>query len=94
MEFGVVIETESHFANPETHINHNKIDLFTGWMTCMDSVSYNRRVFEFYLQEVINSPFSARRFVKRQHTKVFRKAYLDAVKPRTSNQIEQCQKLP
>ena len=85
MGFGGVIKTETYFANPETHIIHNKIDLFTGWITCLDSVLYNRRVFEFYLQENINSTFSVQRFVKSQNTKVSQKADLDAVKPRTGN---------
>ncbi len=85
MGFGVKIKTETHFANPETHINHDKIDLFTSWITCFDSESYNRIVFEFYMQEDINFTLNARRFVKRQNTKVSRKAYLDAVKPQTSN---------
>ena len=47
MGFGVVITTETHFADAETNINRNKIYQFYGWTTCLDLGSYDRRVFEF-----------------------------------------------
>ena len=70
MGFVVVIATETHFADAETDINRNKIYLFKGWTICLDLGSYDRRVFEFYLQGDINCIFSARRFVNRQETKI------------------------
>ena len=47
MEFGVVKKTETHFADADTHIKRNKIYLFKDWITCLDSRSYDREVFEF-----------------------------------------------
>ena len=70
MEFGVVKKTETHFADAETHIKRKKIYLFKGWVTCLDSRSYDRRLFEFFMQGDINFTFSAQRFVKRQKTKI------------------------
>jgi len=55
----VVIKTKTHFADAETHINRNRINLFNGWTTYVDSGSYDTRVFEFYFQGDINSTFSA-----------------------------------
>ena len=49
MEFGVVKKTETHFADAETHIKRKKIYLFKGWVTCLDSRSYDRRLFEFFM---------------------------------------------
>ena len=57
MGFGVVIKTETHFADAETRINRNKIYLFKCWITRLDSGLYDRRVFECYLQRDINSTF-------------------------------------
>ncbi len=59
MGFAVVIKTKTHFADAETHINRNRINLFNGWTTYVDSGSYDTRVFEFYFQGDINSTFSA-----------------------------------
>ncbi len=69
MGFGVVIKTETHFADAETRINRNKTYLFKGWITRLDSGPYDRRIFECYLQRDINSTLSLLRVVKRQKTK-------------------------
>ena len=58
MGFGVVIKTETHFADAETRIDRNKIYLFKSCSTRLDSEPYDRRVFECYLQRDINSTFS------------------------------------
>ena len=55
MEFGLVIKTETHFADAESQINRNKVDLSKGWITCLASGPYDRRVFGSYLQGNINS---------------------------------------
>ena len=70
MGFGVVIKTETHFADVEIRINRNKIYLFKSWSARLDSEPYDRRVFEYYLQRDINSTFSVWRVVKRQKTKI------------------------
>ena len=70
MEFGVVKKTETHFADADTHIKRNKIYLFKDWITFLDSRSYDREVFEFFMQVDINSTFSAQGFAKRQKTKI------------------------
>ena len=70
MEFGLVIKTETHFADAESHINRNKIDLSKGWITCLAQESYDRIFLGSYLQWGINSTSGARRFVKRQKTKI------------------------
>ena len=58
MGFGVVIKTETYFADAESHITRNKIDLFKGWITCLDSGSHDRKGFKSYLQGVSIPPLA------------------------------------
>ena len=58
MGFGVVIKTETHFADAETRIDRNKIYLFKSCSTRLDSEPYDRRVFNFTCKGISMPPFA------------------------------------